>query len=163
MHITKTACLLAITVFLATASIDASNWKVVQKEDSTTGITEYVDTDSIQEVDYSTRKAWIKLTNTDNHEELLLLAFTKDGKVKRLDYKENQTSTYLPTIADTWENICPDSLVEKAYNKIWPVKERKIKKEPNRWEQKGEETANRAANRAINRVLRKIDRSWDWY
>ena len=163
MNITKTTCLLVIAVCLSTATIEASNWKIVQKEDPTTGITEYVDTDSIQEIDYSTRKAWIKLTNTDNHEEMLLLAFTKDGKVKRLDYTENQKSTYLPSVADTWENIQPDSLTEKAYNKIWPVKERKIKKEPNHWERKGEETANRAANRAINKVLRKIDKSWDWY
>lgn len=163
MNIKKTAYVLTIALFIATASVEASNWKMVQKEDPSTGVTEYVDTESIQEIDYSTRKAWIKLKSTDNHEELLLLAFTKDGKVKRLDYTEDNASTYLPSVADTWENICPDTLVEKAYNKVWPVKERKIKKEPNRWEQKGEDTANRAANRAINKVLRKIDRSWDWY
>ena len=167
MKAKKLICIGTIFLTLMTGQItNAANWKQVLKEDPETGMTEYVDTDSIQKIDYDTRKAWIKITTPKEEPQMLLLAFTKDGQVKLLDYVEsNKSPENIPPIADTWENIYPDSFVEKAYNVVWPVKERKIKKEsnPNRWEQKGEETANRAANRVINKVLNKIGGGWDWY
>ena len=67
------------------------------------------------------------------------------------------------TISKEWEYIEPDSPLSYAYDKIWPVKERKVKKtkQPNRWERKGENTVERAADRVINKALNRI--GWGWY
>ena len=141
---------------------DATNWNCVYTDESTQ-LNEFVDTDSIQKTnEQDVRKAWIKVSDKTG-KGLFLIAVSKDGLVSLLNAPKTNTIKGF-TISEDWEYIEPDSALTYAYDKIWPVKERKIKKnkQPNRWERKGENTAERAADRVINRALNHIGWGWGW-
>ena len=143
-------------LLLSGVTADATNWKVARSASEVCEVTEYVDMDSIQKENQKTKKAWVKLVrNSDT--EVLLLSFTKDGKVKLLDYVEGG-GFGISSVSEEWTNIQPDTFAESAYNLVWPVAERQDKKKrtPNRWERKGENTVDRAADRVINKMLRRI-------
>ena len=145
------------------STTDAANWKMVQQGNNEgtyeESVTEFVDLDSIQEVDKNTKKVWVRLFFRDDRQEKILMSFTKDGKMKMLDATVGEDN--LPGDSSgpvEWENVVPDSYWEKAYNEVWKVKDRKEtkKKEPNRWERKGEDTVDRVLNRVIDKAIWRI-------
>lgn len=157
----KSMMLLCAFLVWGGLSVDATNWKCVYTEEST-AFNEFVDVDSIQRTEeQDVRKAWVKVDDKTG-KGLFLVAVSKDGLVQLLNAPKTNTIKEF-TISEEWAYIEPDSPLTYAYDKIWPVKERKIKKnkQPNRWERKGESTAERAADRVINKALNRI--GWNWY
>ena len=155
------ACACA-AMLLGSVPVFATNWESVFK-DADTGLETFVDTDSIQKyTEHDTRKAWLKFTDKSG-KGLFLVAVSKDGQLCLLERPKSNTIKDVVIMADDFEYIEPDTPLSYAYDKIWPVKERKIKKnkQPNRWERKGEDTVERAADRVINRALNRI--GWWWY
>lgn len=146
------------TVFALTLGMaeitEAANWKMIQNQ-NTDGVIEYIDKDSIQKINYNTKKAWVKICEENSTEENMLIAFTKDGKAKLLNYDKNNKKDP-PKELNEWIYITPDTCLEVAYNEVWPKKERAEPKAKNKWERKGENTVERAVDRIINKTIGKI-------
>ena len=150
----------ALLVF-SSVTAEATNWKCIHTDEDTS-LSTYIDVDSIQKAKgVDERKAWVKFDDTTG-KGLFLISVTKDGMVQLVKAPKTNTIKDM-TISKEWEYIEPDSPLSYAYDKIWPVKERKVKKtkQPNRWERKGENTVERAADRVINKALNRI--GWGWY
>ena len=151
--------LMACGLFLmGSVTVGATHWKSVYTDEYST-LTEYVDTDSIQkQKDGETRNAWLKFTDASG-KGLFLVSVSKDGMVRLLKAPDTNTMENM-VIATDWTYMEPDTPLSYAYDKIWPVKDRKKSTNPNRWEQKGEHTVDRACDRVINKVLDRI--GWGW-
>lgn len=150
----KTIILLAAINIGVFGSVEAANWEIIQNKNNE-NIIEYIDKDSIQKINYNTKKAWIKIYQEGNTEENLLIAFTKDGKAKLIDYDKNN-KVNPPEELKEWTNIFPDTYLEVAYNKVWTKKERIEPKPKNKWERKGEYTVERAVDRILNKTIGRI-------
>lgn len=154
----KCVAMACTLLLMGCVSASATNWKSVYK-DEYTELAEYVDTDSVQKhTNNDTRNAWLKFTDPSG-KGLFLVSVTKDGMVKLLKAPDTNTIENMVIPAD-WAYIEPDTPLSYAYDKIWPVKERKKSANPNQWERKGEHTVNRACDRVINKVLDRI--GWGW-
>lgn len=137
---------------------DATKWEDVYYDGNVAG---FVDVDSIQKnQSQDIRKAWVKFTDKEK-KGLFLISVSKDGQVCLMKAGKTNTIENIAIPAE-YEYIEPETPLSYVYDKIWPVKERKIKKMkiPNRWELKGEHTAERAADRVIDRCFRKMGLGW---
>lgn len=146
----KTWAAMALACLLLSGTAAASDWTSLPSN----GEKWYMDMESAQKIDTETKNAWFKIVQKDQSEEKFLMAITRDGMVQILD----RTAGSLKEEDKEKRHIIPDTPLEEAYHKLWSKKERsKIQKEdPNKWEQKGEDTADSAINRAVWKVLSHI-------
>ncbi len=146
----KTWAALALACLLFSGTAAASDWTSLPSNREKW----YMDMESAQKIDTETKNAWFKIVQKDQSEEKFLMAITRDGMVQILD----RTAGSLKEEDKGKRHIIPDTPLEEAYHKLWSKKERsKIqKKDPNKWEQKGEDAADSAINRAVWKVLSHI-------
>lgn len=150
---TKIILFLFLSAIAISRHSDAANWMMVkQGEEFGTGesaITEFVDIDSIQKTDKTTKKAWIRLFYEGGQEEEFLVLFTKSGMMRMVDSNPPHLITN-----EEWQIIEEDSYWEKAYFEIWTEKEREVskKKKPNNWKDKGKAAAKKAADRVLDQI-----------
>lgn len=146
----KTWAAMALACLLFSGTAAASDWTSL----SSNGEKWYVDMESAQKIDTETKNAWFKIVQNDQSEEKFLMAISRDGMVQILD----RTAGSLKEEDKEKRHIIPDTPLEEAYHKLWSKKERSRiqKKDPNKWEQKGEDAADSAINRAVWKVLSHI-------
>lgn len=146
----KTWAAMALACLLFSGTAAASDWTSLPSK----GEKWYVDMESAQKIDTETKNAWFKIVQNDQSEEKFLMAISRDGMVQILD----RTAGSLKEEDKEKRHIIPDTPLEEAYHKLWSKKERSRiqKKDPNKWEQKGEDAADSAINRAVWKVLSHI-------
>lgn len=146
----KTWAAMALACLLFSGTAAASDWTSLPSNEEKW----YVDMESAQKIDTETKNAWFKIVQNDQSEEKFLMAISRDGMVQILD----RTAGSLKEEDKEKRHIIPDTPLEEAYHKLWSKKERSRiqKKDPNKWEQKGEDAADSAINRAVWKVLSHI-------
>lgn len=113
-------------VLFATAPIcEASNWVYVTSYNK---MDCYIDTDSIQDIDETTKAAWFNITRTDGKSQKQLVFFNKDKRalsmVSYITYNKkgvviNSYTSHNPYIV--WEPIAPDTTGALMYEKFWAI------------------------------------------
>lgn len=146
----KTWAAMALACLLFSGTAAASDWTSLPSNEEKW----YIDMESAQKIDTETKNAWFKIVQNDQSEEKFLMAISRDGMVQILD----RTAGSLKEEDKEKRHIIPDTPLEEAYHKLWSKKERSRiqKKDPNKWEQKGEDAADSAINRAVWKVLSHI-------